>query len=128
MEVTSLLAIGASALVQIRGLVLQRTYITSDYRHTTSVMRHAAGLTKPALLGQRSLVMTAATPPYSQPLPTRVCSLGIRWSSSSSSPTLAHVSWSCRMYSLKMGLASYRIVVLCSHGFLCPLLSFWARP
>src|SRR5215216_7080611 len=103
--------------------------MTSDYRHTTSVMRHAAGLTKPALLlGQGSLDMTAANPPYSQLLPTRVCSLGIRWSSSSSSPTPALGSLSCRMCSPKMGLASCPLVVHCSHGFLCPLLSFWARP
>jgi hypothetical protein len=43
----------------------------------------------------------------------RVCSPVIRCSSTSSSPTLAHGSLSCRMYSPKMGLASCRLVVLC---------------
>src|SRR5215212_6807697 len=44
--------------------------MTSDYHHTTSVMRHAAGLIMPALLlGEGSLDMTAANPPVQSASP-----------------------------------------------------------
>src|SRR5215212_1294474 len=44
--------------------------MTSDYHHTTSVMRNAAGLIMPALLlGQGSLDMTSANPPVQSASP-----------------------------------------------------------